>query len=171
MEFILFFKEGDLMDAKTRFKEGEDAFYDILMWKNPEVEIEFKCSLKEKKVKKSLNEMISLVFSQKDAKRNKVLFLNSSLTQISMEIPSYLIIGFMNEIGDIFIYKTRYKIENLDFLRDKFLDYLNSCLNLVLLFSDFSSCHDFSIVISFVRSQILNFSRIFFFILRIEQLY
>jgi len=136
---ILFFKEGDLMDAKTRFKEGEDAFYDILMWKNPEVEIEFKCSLKEKKVKKSLNEMISLVFSQKDAKRNKVLFLNSSLTQISMEIPSYLIIGFMNEIGDIFIYKTRYKIENLDFLRDKFLDYLNSCLNLVLLFSDFSS--------------------------------
>jgi len=31
-----------------------------------------------------------------------------------------------------------------------------------IFFSDFSSCHDFSIVISFVQSQILNFSRIFF---------
>jgi CheY-like chemotaxis protein len=51
---VMFFRDGDLLDATTADKKGKEAAYDIVSWKNVEIEIDNNCSVTEKNIREPL---------------------------------------------------------------------------------------------------------------------
>ena len=49
-EGTLFFREGQLLEARTGSQNGEEAAYTILSWDNTKISIQNSCNLKEKKI-------------------------------------------------------------------------------------------------------------------------
>jgi CheY-like chemotaxis protein len=55
---ILFFKDGDLLDAKTDRLRGEEAAYEIFSWEEVSLSIQNSCQQKEKKISKDLQAIL-----------------------------------------------------------------------------------------------------------------
>jgi DNA-binding response OmpR family regulator len=55
---ILFFKEGELLDARTDRLRGEEAAYEIFSWEEVSLSIQNSCQQKEKKIGKDLQAIL-----------------------------------------------------------------------------------------------------------------
>ncbi len=53
-EGIMYFRDGDLLDAKTQDIQGSEAAFTIVSWTNVSIEIENSCSVTEKNIKETL---------------------------------------------------------------------------------------------------------------------
>ncbi len=51
---VMYFRDGDLLDASARDLKGSEAAFAIVSWKNVEIEIDNQCSATEKKIQESL---------------------------------------------------------------------------------------------------------------------
>ena len=74
---ILYFRDGNLLDASFRNFNGSDAAYTIVSWKNVEIEIESSCLATEQKIKRPLG-FILLEGSRRKDESNTVIDLASS---------------------------------------------------------------------------------------------
>lgn len=63
---ILFFKEGELMDARLDSYQGEQAAYRIFTWENVSISIHYGCDQEEKKIKKDLQAILLEAMHLKD---------------------------------------------------------------------------------------------------------
>lgn len=63
---LLFFHKGTLTDAETNGHEGLDAALEIISWETAEIEIDWKCKKKSKKIDTSLDFVIMEAFRKKD---------------------------------------------------------------------------------------------------------
>ncbi len=51
---VMYFRDGDLLDASTKGLKGNEAAFAIVSWKNVEIEIDNRCSRTEKNIQESL---------------------------------------------------------------------------------------------------------------------
>jgi len=63
---VLYFNKGVLFDAETGNLNGLDAAYEIVCWKNAEIEIDSVCRKKEKKIDYTLHHIFMEGFIRKD---------------------------------------------------------------------------------------------------------
>ena len=63
---VLFFREGELLDAKTGDMRGEAAAYEIFSWDEVSLNIQNSCKLKTKKIKKDLQAILLEAMRMKD---------------------------------------------------------------------------------------------------------
>jgi len=63
---VLFFKEGDLLDARVKNFLGEAAAHQIFSWEKVNLSIQEGCSLNENKIRKDLQPLILEAMRQKD---------------------------------------------------------------------------------------------------------
>lgn len=63
---ILFFKEGELMDARLDSYQGEQAAYKIFTWDDVNISIHYGCDQKERKISKDLQTILLEAMHQKD---------------------------------------------------------------------------------------------------------
>ncbi len=63
---ILFFSEGELMDARVNNLKGESAAYKIFSWEEVNLSIQNGCALTENKIRKELQPIILEAMRQKD---------------------------------------------------------------------------------------------------------
>jgi CheY-like chemotaxis protein len=63
---ILFFKEGDLLDARVNHLKGESAAFKIFSWDEVNLSIQNGCALSENKIQKELQPLILEAMRQKD---------------------------------------------------------------------------------------------------------
>jgi len=63
---ILFFREGDLLDARVNNLKGEAAAYKIFSWDEVNLSIQNGCALTENKIRKDLQPIILEAMRQKD---------------------------------------------------------------------------------------------------------
>ena len=55
---ILFFRNGDLMDARINDRKGIASAYEILAWDNVTISIQEECTITEKKLKGNLKAIL-----------------------------------------------------------------------------------------------------------------
>jgi len=55
----LYFKEGELLDAETGQLQGKDAVYHMALWSHARIDIVPQCDRSEKKIRKTLTELLS----------------------------------------------------------------------------------------------------------------
>jgi CheY-like chemotaxis protein len=65
----LFFREGDLFNARVGSRQGKPAAYDILSWSNVSLSIEHDCVFKEKKIDGDLQAILLDAMRSKDELR------------------------------------------------------------------------------------------------------
>jgi len=65
-EGVLFFCDGELLEARTGSKHGEDAVYTILSWDDVLISIQNTCSMKEKKIQKDSQALLMDAMRVKD---------------------------------------------------------------------------------------------------------
>jgi hypothetical protein len=65
---ILFFKEGELLDARVNNLKGESAAHKIFSWDEVNLSIQNGCALTENKIRKDLQPLILEAARQKDEK-------------------------------------------------------------------------------------------------------
>ncbi len=53
-EGIMYFRDGEILDASAPNVQGSEAAYAIVSWKNVEIEIENRCSVTEKRIQETL---------------------------------------------------------------------------------------------------------------------
>jgi len=53
-EGIMYFRDGDLLNAESGDMQGSEAAYSIVSWKNVEIEIENSCSITDKSIEETL---------------------------------------------------------------------------------------------------------------------
>jgi len=63
---ILFFREGELLDAKSDDLQGEFAAYEIFSWDETEISIQNSCSLNEKRIQRDLQAILLEAMRLKD---------------------------------------------------------------------------------------------------------
>jgi response regulator RpfG family c-di-GMP phosphodiesterase len=63
---ILFFQEGDLLDARVNDLQGENAAYEIFAWDQVNLSIQNGCALKEKKIHNEMQHLILEAARRKD---------------------------------------------------------------------------------------------------------
>ena len=63
---ILFFREGELLDARANDLQGEDAAYEIFSWDQVNLSIQNGCALKEKRIQSELQHLILEAARRKD---------------------------------------------------------------------------------------------------------
>jgi CheY-like chemotaxis protein len=63
---ILFFKEGELLDARVNDLQGEDAAYEIFAWDQVNLSIQNGCALKEKRIHSEMQHLILETARRKD---------------------------------------------------------------------------------------------------------
>ncbi|RJP85665.1 MAG: response regulator [Desulfobacteraceae bacterium] len=63
---VLFFRNGELMNARSGIKQGKDAAYEILSWSNVSLTIEHDCVFKEKLIEGDLQAILLDAMRAKD---------------------------------------------------------------------------------------------------------
>jgi CheY-like chemotaxis protein len=63
---VLFFRQGDIMNARIGNRQGKEAAYEILSWSNVSLSIEHDCVFKEKKVNGDLQAILLDAMRSKD---------------------------------------------------------------------------------------------------------
>jgi CheY-like chemotaxis protein len=63
---VLFFRNGELMNARSGMKQGKDAAYEILSWSNVSLTIEHDCVFKEKLIDGDLQALLLDAMRAKD---------------------------------------------------------------------------------------------------------
>jgi CheY-like chemotaxis protein len=63
---VLFFRDGELLDAKGDNLQGELAAYEIFSWDETEISIQNSCSLKKKKIERDLQAILLEAMRLKD---------------------------------------------------------------------------------------------------------
>jgi CheY-like chemotaxis protein len=63
---VLFFKQGDIMNARIGNRQGKDAAYEILSWSNVSLSIEHDCVFQDKKIKGDLQAILLDAMRSKD---------------------------------------------------------------------------------------------------------
>jgi CheY-like chemotaxis protein len=63
---VLFFRDGELLDAKCDNMQGEFAAYEIFSWDETEISIQNSCSLKKKKINRDLQAILLEAMRLKD---------------------------------------------------------------------------------------------------------
>ena len=63
---VLFFRDGELMNARSGMKQGKDAAYEILSWSNVSLTIEHDCVFKEKLIDGDLQAILLDAMRAKD---------------------------------------------------------------------------------------------------------
>ncbi len=105
---ILFFNEGQLMDARVNDLQGEEAAYKIFAWEQVNLSIQNGCPLRQKKIQSEMQQLILETARRKDEKdalikpEPKVAAIKAP---VGKNVPS-----FESDPGD-FIRKIRDKIE------------------------------------------------------------
>jgi len=69
-EGILFFRQGELLDARTGDLRGEDAAYEVFSWEQVSLSIQNSCQQKEKKIHRDLKAILLEAMRRKDEKRS-----------------------------------------------------------------------------------------------------
>lgn len=67
---ILFFSQGELLDARTDGLRGEDAAYEIFSWEQVSLSIQNSCQLKEKRIHRDLQAILLEAMRRKDERRS-----------------------------------------------------------------------------------------------------
>ncbi len=81
----IYFQDGDLMDAQHNEMQGSEAAYEIVSWKNVEIEIENSCSVKENNITESLGFILLEGSRRKDEKDAASNEITGSLDSLNME--------------------------------------------------------------------------------------
>jgi CheY-like chemotaxis protein len=68
---ILFFKDGNLLDARFNKFRGEDAAYEIFSWDNVSLQIQNSCPIEEPKIQKGLQAILMDAMLLKDERKQK----------------------------------------------------------------------------------------------------
>ncbi len=68
---ILFFRDGELLDAKTNGIRGEAAAYEIFSWEEVSLNIQNSCQQKAKEIKKDLQAILLEAMRLKDERRHQ----------------------------------------------------------------------------------------------------
>ena len=63
---ILFFREGELLDARVNDLQGEEAAYEIFAWEQVNLSIQNGCALKEKRIHSEMQHLILEAARRKD---------------------------------------------------------------------------------------------------------
>ena len=63
---ILFFREGELLDARTNDLQGEDAAYEVFAWEQVNLSIQNGCAIKEKRIHSEMQHLILEAARRKD---------------------------------------------------------------------------------------------------------
>jgi len=94
---VLFFRDGELMNARTGMKQGKDAAYEILSWSNVSLTIEHDCVFKEKLIEGDLQAIlldamrakdeISEEFESEEDHAGEEILLDSPLHEAQADIP------------------------------------------------------------------------------------
>jgi CheY-like chemotaxis protein len=63
---ILFFQEGELLDARVNDLQGEDAAYEVFSWDQVNLSIQNGCALKEKRINSEMQHLILEAARRKD---------------------------------------------------------------------------------------------------------
>jgi hypothetical protein len=63
---ILFFRDGQLLDARVRSNQGESAAHEIFRWDSVNLFIENDCSVRERRIKKDVNSIYLEALHRKD---------------------------------------------------------------------------------------------------------
>ena len=63
---ILFFHEGELLDARVNDLQGEDAAYEVFAWEQVNLSIQNGCALKEKRIHSEMQHLILEAARRKD---------------------------------------------------------------------------------------------------------
>lgn len=66
LEGVLFFREGELLEARTGTQHGEKAVYTILSWDDVLISIQNTCSMKEKKINRDSQAILMDAMRVKD---------------------------------------------------------------------------------------------------------
>jgi CheY-like chemotaxis protein len=69
---ILFFRKGELLDAKTDGLCGEEAAYEIFSWEEVSLSIQNACAHKEKRINRALQAILFEAARRKDDSRSKM---------------------------------------------------------------------------------------------------
>jgi CheY-like chemotaxis protein len=67
---ILFFRQGELLDARTDGLRGEDAAYEIFSWEQVSLSIQNSCQQQEKRIHRDLQAILLDAVRRKDEKRS-----------------------------------------------------------------------------------------------------
>lgn len=68
---ILFFREGELLDARADGLRGEDAAYEIFSWEQVSLSIQNSCQQKEKRIHRDLQAILLEAMRRKDERRSR----------------------------------------------------------------------------------------------------
>ena len=68
---ILFFRQGELLDARTNGLRGEDAAYEIFSWEQVSLSIQNSCQQKEKMIQRDLQAILLEAMRRKDERRSR----------------------------------------------------------------------------------------------------
>ncbi|RPI80069.1 MAG: response regulator [Desulfobacteraceae bacterium] len=69
---VLFFKDGELLDARTNNLQGKDAALDIFSWDNVTLSIQNDCPIQEKKIQGELQAILLDAMRIKDENKQKL---------------------------------------------------------------------------------------------------
>ncbi|MBU1233232.1 MAG: response regulator [Proteobacteria bacterium] len=81
----IYLHDGELFDAKHNGLRGRDAAFEIVSWKNVEIEIENSCSVKESNIKESLGFILLEGSRRKDENDAAAAEVSGSLDSLNME--------------------------------------------------------------------------------------
>jgi CheY-like chemotaxis protein len=68
---ILFFRQGDLLDARAGGLRGEEAAYEIFSWEQVSLSIQNSCQQKEKRIHRDLQAILLEAMRRKDERRSR----------------------------------------------------------------------------------------------------
>ena len=71
-EGALFFRDGELLEARTGSQNGEEAAYTILSWDDTQISIQNSCSMKEKKIHRDPQAILMDAMRLKDESQETV---------------------------------------------------------------------------------------------------
>ena len=96
---ILFFREGELLDARVNDLQGEDAAYEVFAWEQVNLSIQNGCAIKEKRIHSEMQHLILEAARRKDEDIGKA-GTRSDLEEVeALELdPGTLIQGLKDKI-------------------------------------------------------------------------
>lgn len=86
---VLFFKQGDIMNARIGNRQGKDAAYEILSWSNVSLSIEHDCVFQDKRIKGDLQAILLDAMRSKDEGAEEEIseIDDSPLREILLDTP------------------------------------------------------------------------------------
>ena len=84
---VLFFKDGELMNARIGDRQGKEAAYEILSWSGVSLSIEHSCVITEKIIDGGLQALLLDAMRTKDESREEALKKTADATEILLDDP------------------------------------------------------------------------------------